>query len=114
MNFFKVFIVTFLFLSMNLVYANQATVIDEFGCSITPEASGLPIFLFTTDTHSVTTPSGNTILKCHFDIPDDFKPSATMTHAGFLCSTFMGLTTDSHSVTTKGGKVMLDCKIVGN
>ena len=108
------FALVFSLFSTQPVFANGATVVDEFGCFIAPQDSGLPIGLFTTDSHAVTTPSGNTILKCHFDIPDDFKPSATMTHTGFPCSTFLGLTLDSHSVTTKGGKVMLDCKIVGN
>ena len=99
---------------VSFAYANGATVIREFSCVISPAASGLPIPLFTTETHSVTTPSGNTILKCKFDIPDIYIPDATMRHSGFPCNTYLGLTTDSMSVTSVGGKVMLDCKIVGN
>lgn len=104
----------FIFFAQNNVFAAGATVIDEFGCYISPSDSGLPIGLYTTDSHAVVTPSGNTILKCHFEIPEDFKPSSTMTHTGFPCGTYLGVTLDSHSVTTRGGKVMLDCKIVGN
>lgn len=105
---------TLAILSQGTVFAAGATVVDEFGCYISPLDSGLPIGLYTTNSHAVVTPSGNTILKCHFDIPDDFRPSSTMRHSGFPCSTYMGVTVDSRSVTTRGGKVMLDCKIVGN
>lgn len=95
-------------------HATQATVIDEFGCSILASDSGLPINLYTTDTHAVITPSGNTLLKCHFDIPAEYIPTNTMRHSGFPCGTYLGLTTDSFSVTTRGGKVMLDCKVKAN
>ena len=94
--------------------AEGATVIRQFFCGITPEASGLPIFLLTVEkTHSVVTPSGNTLLSCRFDIPPEFRPDQTMRHRNFLCNTFLGLTTTSMSVTTQGGKVHLTCLIHG-
>ncbi len=96
------------------VIAEEATVIKEFGCIITPQASGLPSTLFTTDTHSVVTPSGNTVLKCFFDIPEIMMPSSTMRHTGFLCNTYLGLTTNSMAVTNVGGQVALTCQIKAN
>lgn len=95
--------------------AQEATVIKEFGCWIIKEDSGLPIDLFTNDTdHSVTTSSGNSILQCHFDIPEGFEPEETMKHTDFPCGTHLGLTYDSHAITTKGGRVHLRCKVSGN
>ena len=87
--------------------AGGATVIKEFGCVILPSDSGLTDYLFTNDTHSVETPSGVSILQCHFDIPDGLEPYKTMKHEGFPCNTYLGLTYDSKSITTKGGKVHL-------
>src|SRR5512133_1848145 len=73
-----------------------ATVINRFTCIIVPQASGLPFVLFTdVAAHEVDTPSGNSILQCHFDIPRGFAPERTLHHKGFLCSTFLGLTTNS-------------------
>ena len=92
-----------------------ATVIKRFVCVIIPEDSGIPIVLFTDEAaHEVDTPSGNSILQCHFDIPERFKPARTLHHAGFLCATFLGLTTNSKAVTTKGGKVLLTCRVKHN
>src|ERR1041385_145333 len=89
-----------------------ATVIKRFGCVIVPADSELPIVLFTSKaSHEVDTPSGNSILQCHFDIPKDFAPAHTLHHKGFLCSTFLGLTTDSKLVLTKGGKALLICRV---
>jgi hypothetical protein len=94
--------------------AGGATVIQDHGCIISPEASGLPFPLLTKEkTHSVVTPSGNTLLSCHFDIPPGYRPAETMRHSGFLCDTFAGVTTNSTAVTTKGGKVHLTCQING-
>lgn len=90
----------------------EATVVDEFGCSLLATDSGLLINLFTDDvTHAVVTPSGNSILQCHFDIPEGFEPDRTMKNNGFLCGTFLGLTTDSQSIANKGGKAHLTCII---
>ncbi|HSJ88479.1 MAG TPA: hypothetical protein VK909_14810 [Anaerolineales bacterium] len=87
-----------------------ATVIKGFECVIVPADSGIPILLFSQDvTREVDTPSGNSILQCHFEIPKRYVPSQTMHHAGFLCGTLFGLTTNSKSVTTKSGKVLLTC-----
>src|SRR3954451_13169686 len=70
---------------------NGATVIKEFGCFISTNASGLPVDLFTSEkTHSVATPSGNSILKCDFVIPEGFEPNRAIINEGFLCNTFLG------------------------
>jgi hypothetical protein len=88
----------------------RATVIKGFECLIVPADSGIPILLFSEDvTREVDTPSGSSILQCHFEIPKRYVPSQTMHHAGFLCGTLFGLTTNSRSVTTKSGKVLLTC-----
>lgn len=94
--------------------AEGATVIDEFGCALLGASSGLGINLFTTVSHEVITPSGNTVLKCHFDIPDGYEPDKAINNKGFLCNTFLGVTTDSKSTVTPGGEAVLTCNINGN
>ena len=90
----------------------RATIIKGFECLIVPADSGLPILLFSSNvTHEIDTSSGNTILQCHFDIPEGLQPRRTLHHQGFLCGTLFGETTDSRSVTTRGGKVLLTCQI---
>jgi hypothetical protein len=90
----------------------RATVINHFECLIVPQDSGLPILLFSDKvTHEVDTASGNSILQCHFHIPEGFVPSQTLHHQGFLCGTFLGETTNSRSITTKGGQVLLICQV---
>ncbi len=99
-------------ISNTAVHAEErATVIKEFRCGIIPEDSGLPFFLDTFNTLSVETSSGNTILKCTFDIPAGFEPSTTMQFKGFVCGTFLGVTTNSQTITTPGVKVHLTCII---
>lgn len=87
-----------------MAQAGGATVIQDHGCIIGPEASGLPFPLVTLETHSVITPSGNTLLSCHFDVPRGYRPAKTMRHSGFLCDTFAGVTTNSMAVTTRGAR----------
>ena len=92
-----------------------ATVITDFGCGIVPADWGGPIFLFSPDrNHSVATPSGNTTLKCHFDIPAGLEPSKAFRARGFGCGTFLGFTTNSMAVASPGGKVTLTCQINGS
>ena len=94
---------------------NAATVVGEFGCSLIAADSGLGIGLFTSEkTHSVTTSSGNTVLICHFDIPEGFEPNKALVTSGFLCSTNFGLTNNSRSRATPGGNALLVCQINGS
>jgi hypothetical protein len=89
-----------------------ATVIKEFGCQIAPADSGLSAFLFTTETHIVNTPSGNTTLVCHFDVPEELQDEVqkAMKHEGFGCGTQFGVTFDTFAVTNKN-RVLLNCSI---
>jgi hypothetical protein len=89
-----------------------ATVIDQFGCFLSSSASGLPVGLFTSDaTHAVNTPSGNSLLQCHFIIPASALPAEAIVKTGFTCNTFLGLTSDSESVVTPGGHATLRCTV---
>lgn len=98
-----------------LASAEGATVMNEFGCTLLSIDSGLAIDLFTTDpVHSTVTPSGNTVLSCHFDIPDGFEPPRAIRNDGFLCGTFAGVTNNSMSVATPGGTATLTCQINGS
>ena len=94
---------------------NGATIIQEFGCFLSPSASGLPVSLFTNaKTQSVVTPNGNTVVTCHFDIPDSYRPARAIKNSGFTCGTNLGTTTNSMSVVTPGGKAHLTCQINGS
>jgi len=94
---------------------NGATVIQEFGCFLSSSDSGLPISLSTNaKTQSVITPSGNTKLTCHFDIPDSYRPNRAIKNEGFPCGTFLGTTTNSMSVVNPGGKAQLTCQTNGS
>ncbi len=88
-----------------------ATVIKDFGCWLGPAEWGGPFPLYTDDTQSVITPSGNTMLSCKFEIPDGFEPPKAVRNSGFLCNTFMGPTNDSEAVATPGGNASLSCTI---
>jgi hypothetical protein len=91
--------------------ADAATVIDGLGCTLLAADSGLPSTLFTDESHSVATSSGNTTLTCRFDIPDGEEPDKALKNTGFLCGTFLGITTDSQSIATPGGNATLVCHI---
>ena len=90
--------------------ADGATVINDFGCTLTAADAGLSAALHTTESHAVVTPSGNTQLTCHFDVPPAIAPSGTLHHEGFLCGTQGGFTRDSRSVTNKN-EALLVCTI---
>lgn len=67
-------------------------------------------FTETRDFVSVTTPSGNTTLTCHFtDVAN--PPDKTLKFDGFSCSTFAGSTTDTSFVVTPSGNGTLVCQI---
>lgn len=116
----KIIYTTFAAVSLALIslpaqaQGNGATVVREFGCFLASQDSGLPIDIFTDEkTHSVSTPSGNSVLKCHFVVPEGFEPQSAINRAGFPCGTFLGLTFDSKSVVTPGGKAHLTCQVKG-
>jgi photosystem II stability/assembly factor-like uncharacterized protein len=69
----------------------------------------------TTDTRSVETSSGNLIVKCRADLPDDVDPPARAVRTnGELCTTHLGPTMDTQKVVTPAGKVRLTCRINGS
>lgn len=89
-----------------------ATSIEEFRCSLPRSVSGLRVNLSSdAKTHQVATPSGQTILQCHFDIPEGYRPERAFKNEGFRCRTFRGTTYNSSSLVTPGGKAHLKCQI---
>ncbi|MHC4172642.1 MAG: hypothetical protein ACYST5_06840 [Planctomycetota bacterium] len=106
-------VVALVCLSGVLAVANGggATVITEFGCGIIPADWGGPFALFTTDTHSVTTPSGNSKITCNFVVPDDEIPDKARIFRDFACSTFAGLADKSQSVVDTEGNIVLLCQV---
>ena len=66
--------------------------------------------------HTVSTPSGNTKLVCHFDVPEAQRPKSAEDKSGFACGIFLPggaskLTTDSSFKMTPGGKAKLECTV---
>ena len=102
-----------LLLAASTAFAEPATVINDFGCGgFVPDVDGVTEdFISTTETHSVVTDKGVTILTCHFDHDIDLPMAYGAT--GFLCGTFLGLTDDSKMLATPGGKAIMVCKING-
>ena len=99
-----------------VVQAEPAVVVDEFGCGgfvpgDTPTGFPALAFLFTTESRALLTKSGVSILTCHFDHAV-VLPHATGSQ-GFLCGTVFGLTNDTKMLATPGGKATLVCKING-
>ena len=93
-----------------LAQSSGATIIREFDCGINEEDSGIHGLLITLNTWAVVTPSGSTNFHCIFAIPPNLRPSHTMIHQSFLCSTQAGVTIQSRAVTTKS-TVHLMCHI---
>lgn len=89
-----------------------ADIIAEFSCRINLAALGGGD-IFTTISRSVSTPSGNTVLKCTGVIPPELVPSKTVIDEGFLCVTFLGVTINSRKVFTPSGVALLTCIING-
>jgi hypothetical protein len=89
---------------------NSAVIIKDIGC-VTSQCSG--ISLFTDETITVVTSSGNVILTCQFDIPEGFEPAKAIVTEGFECGIYTPdgnvITTDSKAVCSPGGKVTLKC-----
>ena len=95
---------------------NGATVIDEFGCTLLGADSGLPVNLFTTDSHSVVNHAGNSVLKCYFQFDPVLCPSEkAIKTTGFVCGTFLGLATRSRTITDcYEGMAILTCMVKHN
>src|SRR5437867_1793076 len=108
-------VIAILLFSVGSAGADGAAVIDRFGCQLPAVFSGLGVDLLiaqdTEHTHTVVTPSGTTMVTCHFDIPAGSEPAKAIKISGFLCQTFVGLTFDSNSVATPGGRAHLTCFI---
>jgi hypothetical protein len=86
---------------------NGAVVINDLGCFVfLPPVSGT-----TTDSHTVVTPSGNTVLICHFDLAN--PTGQALVFENFGCSTLIGGTNDSKFVLSASGKGTLTCHING-
>jgi len=109
----------FLAMAMVLIASNalwaqdSAVVIKDVGCSGFVPGSGFPLHS-DEKTHSTATPSGNTMLVCHFDIPEGEEPEKATRDSGFECGTYLGTTNNSKMVATPGGKATLTCKINGS
>jgi hypothetical protein len=100
-------------LGMGSAYADGATVTKEFGCVIISADSGLSADVFTTESHTVTTPSGNTNFICHFEVPEALQGEVgkgTIKNQGFGCGTLAGFTTNTKAVTNKN-RILLVCSI---
>lgn len=117
--------IKFMFISLLIVCAgpaladghdNGATVIDDFGCQIIPADSGLPVFLFSNDSHVVTNSAGNTNFWCDFVFDTALCPSdKAIKNKGFSCGTQFGSTTNTMAVTDcEYGVVHLKCQIKAN
>jgi hypothetical protein len=93
---------------------NGASITKDFGCNgFVPNADGTqgPFFFTENKSQSVITPSGNTKVICHFDIPAGLSPRKATHAKNFLCNTFLGVTSDSSMVANPGGKATLTCSI---
>ena len=120
MKFLSVLLVSMMAIFATAAFAdghdNGATVIDEFGCGIVPADSGLPIALFTTESHSVTNYAGNTNFWCDFVFDTALcEDDKSIKNKGFPCGTFAGVTYDTMAVTDcEYGVVHLKCQIKAN
>jgi hypothetical protein len=66
--------------------------------------------------HTVSTPSGNTKLTCHFNVPEGQRPPSTQEKNGFACGIFLPngatkITNDSSFQKTPGGQAKLECTV---
>jgi hypothetical protein len=91
-----------------------AVVLHGFTCRLNPAESGLPVALETRQTQTVLTPSGNTIVKCNFDVPAEYAPAAPTLTEGFTCVTLAGTTNASRLLLTPSGQGFLTCEINGS
>ncbi len=97
--------------AMNDAKAAPATVIKDGGCYLSAADSGLDNDLTTTEDHSVVNSGGNSVLKCHFDIPEADRPARALVNQDFPCNTYLGLTYNSKVVSSPGGQATLTCQV---
>jgi hypothetical protein len=90
-----------------------ATVVDDFGCGLLAADSGLPVDLFTYDSHSVVNSAGNTTLKCYFPFDPVLCPSdRAIVTKDFTCGTFLGFADKSRTTTDcENGIAVLTCMV---
>ena len=95
---------------------NGATVIDDFGCGLLAADSGLPVDLFTSDSHSVTNSPGNSTLKCYFQFDPVLCPDErAIVTKDFFCGTFLGIADKSRTTTDcENGIAVLTCMVKHN
>lgn len=86
---------------------NGAFIDNQVFCQALPDITGGPT-LSTDSALSVTTPTREQLLSCHFDGP---PPPAPVNISGFPCATFHGYSTDSRFVYTSSGQATLTCRI---
>jgi hypothetical protein len=91
---------------------DTADIVTEFNCRINQEPIGGGD-TFTTDSRSVSSASGNTVLRCTGEISPDLVPDKAVIDTGFECITYLGSTTISRKVFTPSGKALLTCQING-
>lgn len=91
---------------------NAAIVINDIGCGL---LDGDGNFAFTTNSHVVSTNSGNSMITCKADVAPSTTANGAVHHdyasTGLLCSTTFGVTDDWHEVVTPSGKASLVCHV---
>lgn len=113
-----VFVLTlaaFLVSGQETAKADAAVVVKDIGCGL---LDGDGNFVFTSESHAVSTDSGNSKITCKADV----APSTTaqgavkwnFANTGLLCSTSFGSTQDWQEVVTPSGKASLVCHINPN
>lgn len=90
-----------------------AAVYQDFRCSLSTVATGLPQKLFTQQSHATKTPSGNSVVVCHFDVPEGLAPSEAIVNEGLVCNTPAGRANKMRVVITPSGEATLTCHVNG-
>jgi hypothetical protein len=101
--------------SVALGDGNGAVVVKGDTCGILFSSDGQLQAITTNDSHGNTTPSGNSHIQCHGQVPDNLRPSGgAVQFNGQPCRTPNGqITTDSHTVLTPSGQINLQCHFKG-
>jgi hypothetical protein len=113
--------VMFAFLGIGTIVASSARA-DDPEPAITLKDKEHPVgcrafgLTTTTNIHTVSTPSGNTKLICHFDVPEAQRPKKMEERTGFTCGIFLPggaskRTNDTSFQKTPGGKAKLECTV---
>lgn len=101
--------------SQETAKADAAVVVKDIGCGL---LDGDGNFAFTSESHAVSTNSGNSKITCKADVaPSTTQKSAVkwnFANTGLLCSTAFGVTEDWEEVVTPSGKASIVCHINPN